>query len=50
MEIGCGMNDLQNVNMPPAVREELRIKVHVQCDELHSRLKISLQDAFISTH
>ena len=30
---GCDMNDLQNVNMPLGFREEIRIKVHVQCDE-----------------
>ena len=30
VERGCDMNDLQNVNMPQAVREELRIKVHLQ--------------------
>ena len=47
---GCDMNDLQNVNVPLGFREEIRIKVHVQCDELHSRLKISLQDALNSSH
>ena len=47
---GCDMNDLQNVNVPLGFREEIRIKVHVQCDELRWRLKISLRDTLNSSH